>query len=99
LRFTVHRLGRRRPAQDAFALPAARTERALPDNAMAGKALPDNALGDNGLPVFRRLLGEHQMDTGVRGDDRDSYREWITAVRAPVGHGMPATGAQGGEES
>jgi hypothetical protein len=72
---------------DAGALVDARTARAL-----AGKAM-----GVDGLLVFRWRLGEYQVDSGVRGDDRDSYREWITAVRALAGHG--AAGAQGGEES
>jgi hypothetical protein len=64
------------PADD---LVAARADRAL-----AGKAM-----GVDGLLVFRWRLGEHVLDSGVRGDDRDSYREWITAV----------TGARGGEQS
>lgn len=64
------------PADD---LVAARADRAL-----AGKAM-----GVDGLLVFRWRLGEHMLDSGVRGDDRDSYHEWITAV----------TGARGGEQS
>jgi hypothetical protein len=54
------------------------------DRALAGKAM-----GVDGLLVFRWRLGEHVLDSGVRGDDRDSYRDWITAV----------TGAKGGERS
>jgi hypothetical protein len=54
------------------------------DRALAGKAM-----GVDGLLVFRWRLGDHLLDSGVRGDDRDSYREWITAV----------TGAKGGERS
>jgi hypothetical protein len=54
------------------------------DRALAGKAM-----GVDGLLVFRWRLGEHVLDSGVRGDDRDSYRDWITVV----------TGAKGGERS
>jgi hypothetical protein len=54
------------------------------DRALAGKAM-----GVDGLLVFRWRLGEYVLDSGVRGDDRDSYRDWITAV----------TGAKGGEQS
>ena len=47
------------------------------DRALAGKAM-----GTDGLLVFRWRLGEHEVESGVRGDDRDSYPEWISAVRA-----------------
>jgi hypothetical protein len=60
------------------------------------RAAAETRLYGGGLrSVFRRRLG---VDSGVRCD-RDGYREWITAVRAPAGHGAARAGAQEGEES
>jgi hypothetical protein len=50
------------------------------DRGMAGKVM-----GIEGLFVVRWKLGEHQIDSGVRGDDKDVYEEWIGAVRALAG--------------
>jgi hypothetical protein len=73
----------------AESLVGARTERAL-----AGKAM-----GIDGLLVVRWQLGEHQLDSGVRGDDKDSYGEWITAVSALAERGAATAGAEGGNGS
>ena len=51
-------------------------------DARADRALAGKAMGVDGLLVFRWRLGEHVLDSGVRGDDRDGYHEWITAVAA-----------------
>jgi hypothetical protein len=58
-------------------IPAGALTDARADRALAGKAM-----GTDGLLVFRWRLGEHEVESGVRGDDRDSYPEWISAVRA-----------------
>jgi len=54
-------------------------------NVRTDRALAGKAMGVDGLLVFRWRLGEHVLDSGVRGDDRDSYDEWITATRARGG--------------
>jgi hypothetical protein len=61
-------------------LPAADLVDVRTDRALAGKAM-----GVDGLLVFRWRLGEHVLDSGVRGDDRDSYDEWINATCASGG--------------
>ena len=50
------------------------------DRGLAGKVM-----GIEGLLVVRWKLGEHQLDSGVRGDDKDVYEDWISAVRALAG--------------
>ena len=50
------------------------------DRGLAGKVM-----GIEGLLVIRWKLGEHQLDSGVRGDDKDGYEDWISAVRALAG--------------
>jgi hypothetical protein len=34
------------------------------------------------LPVYRRRLGEQELDSGVRHDEPDTAPEWIERVRA-----------------
>jgi hypothetical protein len=70
------------------ALVDARTDRAL-----AGKVM-----GTEGLLVIRWRLGDHTLDTGVRGDDKDGYGEWIDAVRELTTRGAAEAGAQGGDD-
>jgi hypothetical protein len=72
----------------AEALADARTDRAL-----AGKAM-----GVHGLLVVRWRLGEHLLDTGVRGDDKDSYGEWIDAIRSLATRGAAPASSQGGDD-
>jgi hypothetical protein len=72
----------------AEALADARTDRAL-----AGKAM-----GIDGLLVVRWRLGEHLLDTGVRGDDKDSYGEWIDAIRTLATRGAAPASSQGGDD-
>lgn len=55
----------------ADAIVDARTDRAL-----AGKVM-----GIDGLLVVRWRLGEHQLDSGFRGDDKDSYGQWVRTLR------------------
>jgi hypothetical protein len=74
------------------ALVSARTDRAL-----AGKVM-----GIEGLFVVRWQLGDQQIDSGLRGDDKNSYAAWVDAVSALVArteHSVPATGAREGERS
>jgi hypothetical protein len=76
----------------ADALVDARTDRAL-----AGKVM-----GTQGLLVVRWRLGDHAdghlLDTGVRGDDKDGYGEWIDAVHELARRGAAKAGAQGGDD-
>lgn len=69
----------------AGALRGARAERAL-----AGKAM-----GIEGLLAVRWQVGEHQFDSGLRGDDKAAYPAWIEAVSGLVEAG---TRADGGDE-
>ena len=76
----------------ADSLVSARTDRAL-----AGKVM-----GIEGLFVVRWQLGDQQIDSGLRGDDKNSYAAWVDAVSALVArteHSVPATGAREGERS
>ena len=66
-------------------IPAGALTDARADRALAGKVMGTAMGSENGtagLLVFRWRLGEHDVESGVRGDDRDSYPEWISAVRA-----------------
>lgn len=60
------------PAAD---LVGARTERGW-----AGKAM-----GIDGVLVVRWRLGEHQLDTGIRGDEMNTYRAWIDKINQLAG--------------
>ena len=76
----------------ADALVSARTDRAL-----AGKVM-----GIEGLFVVRWQLGDQQIDSGLRGDDKNTYAAWVDAVSALVErteHSVPVTGAREGERS
>ena len=76
----------------ADALVSARTDRAL-----AGKVM-----GIEGLFVVRWQLGDQQIDSGLRGDDKNSYAAWVDAVSALVErseHSVPVTGAREGDGS
>ena len=76
----------------ADSLVSARTDRAL-----AGKVM-----GIEGLFVVRWQLGDQQIDSGLRGDDKTSYGAWVDAVSAQVArteHSVPAAGAREGERT
>ncbi|HWC82490.1 MAG TPA: transporter [Pseudonocardiaceae bacterium] len=61
-------------------IPAAALVDARLDKGMAGKVM-----GIDGLLVIRWRLGEYELDSGVRGDDKDVYGDWLGAVRALAG--------------
>ena len=70
---------------------------ARPDRALAGKVM-----GIEGLLVVRWQLGDQQIDSGLRGDDKTSYGAWVDAVSAQVArteHSVPAAGAREGERT
>lgn len=71
--------------------------RALLD-ARPGRAMAGTVLGVDGLLVVRWRLGEHELDTGLRADDRDHHPEWITAIRALAPQGATPATAQGGDD-
>lgn len=78
-------------------IPAAALVSARTDRALAGKVM-----GIEGLFVVRWQLGDQQIDSGLRGDDKDSYGAWVDAVSAQVArteHSVPATGAREGDGS
>lgn len=58
-------------------IPADAVRDARTDRALAGKVM-----SADGLLVVRWQLGEHQLDTGFRGDDKDVYPAWVAALRA-----------------
>jgi hypothetical protein len=43
-------------------------------------ALAGKVVGRGGLLVLRWRLGEQLLDTGLRGDDRSVYPEWVRAI-------------------
>ena len=63
-------------------------------DARTARALAGKVMGTDGLLVFRWRLGDRELESGVRGDEPDAYRDWTTAVRA-----MAAADAQRGEQS
>ena len=78
-------------------IPAESLVSARPDRALAGKVM-----GIEGLLVVRWQLGDQQIDSGLRGDDKTSYGAWVDAVSAQVArteHSVPAAGAREGERT
>ena len=65
----------RKGADDVW-IPAASVVSARTDRAIAGKVM-----GRDGLLVVRWRLGEHELDTGFRGDDKDVYADWVDALQ------------------
>jgi hypothetical protein len=52
--------------------------------------------------VVRWQLGDQQIDSGLRGDDKNSYAAWVDAVSALVArceHSVPVVGAREGDGS
>lgn len=71
-----------RKGASALWLPAESIVDARTDRALAGKVM-----GTEGLLVVRWRLGapetgDHELDTGFRGDDKSVYPQWIDALRA-----------------
>lgn len=64
-------------------LPAGQLIDARLEPALAGKVV-----GQGGLLVLRWRLGEQDLDTGIRADDKTEYPAWITAIAERTG---PAT--------
>jgi hypothetical protein len=78
-------------------IPAESLVSARRDRALAGKVM-----GIEGLFVVRWQLGDQRIDSGVRGDDKNSYGDWVDAVSALVArteHSVPAGGAREGDGS
>jgi hypothetical protein len=69
----------------AETLRAARTDRAL-----AGKVM-----SADGLLVVRWQLGDHLLDSGFRGDDKDSYPRWVAELNRLAERHAPADRAPG----
>ncbi len=65
---------RRQGAEPIF-LPGDRLIDARLEPALAGKVV-----GQGGLLVLRWRHGEHELDTGIRADDKRGYPAWITAI-------------------
>lgn len=64
-------------------------------DARADRALANRVVGVEGLLVVRWRLGEHELDTGVRGHDTTRHDELITAIRSSTTN---APGARGGDD-
>lgn len=63
-----------------------------------GRAMAGTVMGVEGLLVITWLLGEHRLDTGFRGDDKEDYGSWIDAIAMLAGDGTATAGARGGDE-
>jgi hypothetical protein len=75
-------------------IPAGSLLHARTDRALAGKVM-----GIAGLLVVRWRLGEHELDTGFRGDDKAVYRNWVDAVRVMAERNVGARGARGKDQT
>lgn len=67
-------------------------------NARIGRAMAGKVMGIEGLLVVTWQLGGYRLDTGFRGDDKDTYGEWIDAIGSLTANGTATAGAQGGDE-
>ncbi|MBP2330161.1 hypothetical protein JOF56_010546 [Kibdelosporangium banguiense] len=65
-----------REGADRVWIPAGSVVGARTDRAIAGKVM-----ARDGLLVVRWRLGEHELDTGFRGDDKDVYADWVEALQ------------------
>jgi hypothetical protein len=68
-----------RDGSDAIFVPA-------PDwvNARLAPALAGKVMGEGGLLVLRWRLGEAELDTGFRADDKTAYPKWVQAINQRV---------------
>ncbi|GAA2345443.1 transporter [Saccharopolyspora halophila] len=75
----LHERGVRIEREGASALwiPAESVADARLDHKLANKVVPGA-----GLVVVTWRLGEHMLDTGFRGDDKQAQTEWVEAIRA-----------------
>lgn len=67
-------------------------------DARADRVLAGKVMGVAGLLVVRWRLDGYQLDTGVRGDDKDVYDEWIDAIHSLVTRDTAASRTRGGED-
>lgn len=67
-----------RDGAPSFFIPADSLVDAKTGKGMAGKVMGT----DDGLLVITWRLGDKQVDTGFRGDDRSAYPQWIHALLA-----------------
>jgi len=74
-------------------IPAEALREARTDRALAGKVM-----SADGLLVVRWQLGDHLLDTGFRGDDKDSYQRWVAELGRIAGQRTRSNGVQGGAE-
>jgi len=90
-RIVAHRLGERAEAMSritgegvlierrgspAIFIPTAALIDARLEPALAGKVV-----GDGGLLVLRWRLGDFDLDTGLRADDKGIYPAWVRAIQ------------------
>lgn len=68
-----------RVGAQALWIPAESIVAARTDRALAG-----TVVGVDGLLVVRWRLGDHELDTGVRGDDRAGYGAWLEAINEAI---------------
>ena len=47
--------------------------------------LAGKVVGEGGLLVVRWRLGDAELDTGVRADDKTSYPQWVRMIEDEVG--------------
>jgi hypothetical protein len=73
-------------------IPTDRLVSARTDRALAGKVM-----GIAGLFVVRWQLGDQQIDSGFRGDDKSSYGAWVDTVSAHAERSVPVGGAREGD--
>ena len=55
--------------------------------------LAGKVMGDGGLLVARWRLGETELDTAFRADDKSSYPDWLRALASPSGGPAPSEAA------
>jgi hypothetical protein len=60
----------------------------VPKEALVGvrlaPGLAGKVMGDGGLLVARWRLGDAELDTGFRADDKSTYPDWIRALRREI---------------
>lgn len=54
--------------------------------------LAGTVVGEGGLLVVRWRLGDADLDTGLRADDRGVYPQWLTLIDRTIETGTPAVG-------
>lgn len=64
-----------REGTSAIFLPVASIQSARLEAGLAGKVV-----GEGGLLVINWLLGDTELDTGLRADDKSAYPSWVRAI-------------------